>query len=60
MNIKLGILFSNFGPYHLARIKGCIDHCKQYQTKVVAIELAQSEEKYSWKTKRKDYNFPIF
>jgi len=60
MNIKFGILFSNFGPYHLARIKGCIDHCKQYQTKVVAIELAQSEEKYSWKTKREDYNFPIF
>ena len=60
MNIKLGILFSNFGPYHLARIKGCIDHCKQYQTKVVAIELAQSEEKYCWKTKREDYNFPIF
>ena len=60
MNIKLGILFSNFGPYHLARIKGCIDHCKQYKTKIVAIELAQSEEKYSWKTKREDYNFPIF
>jgi glycosyltransferase involved in cell wall biosynthesis len=32
---------------------------KKKKTEIVAIELAQSEEVYPWKTKRENYDFPI-
>ena len=59
MNIKIGILFTNLGPYHLARIEASAKYFQKNQTEIVAIELAQSEEVYPWKTKRENYNFPI-
>ena len=59
MNIKIGILFTNLGPYHLARIEACAKYFQKNITEIVALELAQSEEVYPWKTKRENYDFPI-
>ena len=59
MNTKLGILFTNLGPYHLARIEASAQYFQKNQIEIVAVELAQSEEIYPWKTKRENYNFPI-
>jgi glycosyltransferase involved in cell wall biosynthesis len=61
MNTKIGIVFANLGPYHFSRIEGCVNYfqkCK-YQAEVIAIELAQSQDTYPWKTKRDNYCFSI-
>ncbi|MBH8576313.1 glycosyltransferase family 4 protein [Nostocaceae cyanobacterium CENA369] len=57
MNISVGILFSNYGPYHLARIEGLVDYSEKLQNQIVAIELARSEEQYPWNTKIDNLNF---
>jgi len=59
MPIKLGILFKNFGPYHLARIEGCINSFKNLPIQVVALELGKSQTEYAWVTERRQENYPI-
>ena len=59
MNIKVGILFVNLGPYHLARIEACVTMFQKIQSQIISIELATSQAVYPWKTQRQDSNFPI-
>lgn len=44
----VGILFSNYGPYHFARVNGFHAECERLNLKCVAIELARSEATYAW------------
>ncbi|MEA5503155.1 glycosyltransferase family 4 protein [Halotia wernerae UHCC 0503] len=57
MNINIGILFSNYGPYHIARIEGLVDSSQKLQNQIFAIELARSEEQYPWNIKINNLNF---
>lgn len=46
--ITTALLFSNYGPYHLARLNGFYNICKQRNWNVIGIEIARSQEEYSW------------
>ena len=61
MTVKIGIVFASLGPYHFSRIEGCANYFQKhkYPAEVIAIELAQSQERYPWQAKRDDYRFPI-
>lgn len=44
----VAILFTNYGHYHLARIKSFYNSCDQVNWQVVGIELARLETQYPW------------
>ncbi|WP_017719608.1 glycosyltransferase [Kamptonema formosum] len=56
---KIALLFSHYGPYHLARIESLFNRCQESQWEVVGIELARSEGEYPWKTQLTNFPFPI-
>lgn len=56
---KIGVLFANYGPYHIARIKALHNYIKEQNWQVLGIELARSEAEYPWKSKVADLPFPI-
>lgn len=43
------VLFENYGPYHLARLKGVHEYFQTIGWRVTAVELARSEITYAWK-----------
>ena len=47
---KIAILFTNYGPYHLARLSCFQKHCERLGWNVVGIELTRSGVEYEWKT----------
>lgn len=55
-NLKVAILFANYGPYHIARIESAYHFCQSKGWSVFGIELARTEEEYPWQTKAE--NFP--
>lgn len=59
MSISIGILFSSYGPYHFARVKGLINYPQIPQKQIIAIELARSQEEYPWKPKINDLGFSV-
>ncbi len=44
------VLFSNLGPYHLARLNRLHTACQQRGWRMTALELARTEADYAWKT----------
>lgn len=59
MNITIGILFSNYGPYHIARIQELANCNQKLQNQVVAIELARSQDEYPWQIKVDNLHFSL-
>lgn len=47
----IGLLFSSYGPYHIARIESIAKWAQTNQYQITGIELARSEEEYPWKSK---------
>lgn len=45
----LAVIFSNFGPYHLARLQALATHCQTLNWQCTGIELARSEADYDWR-----------
>jgi 1,2-diacylglycerol 3-alpha-glucosyltransferase len=58
--MRLAILFINYGPYHLARIESCYELFKKNGWDVVGIEIARSDNVYSWRTNIQNFHIPIF
>lgn len=57
--VRIAILFSNFGPYHLARYTAFFNICKKYNWDCKGIELARFQSEYPWiidKEKFKELN----
>lgn len=52
----IAVLFTNYGPYHLARLKSLHQTCQKMNWQLVGIELARSEADYKWNTQID--NFP--
>ena len=52
-------LFSNYGPYHIARLESLNNYHLTKDLQAVGIELSRSEKKYPWKTKLDNLSFPI-
>lgn len=44
----LAVIFTNYGPYHLARLEALYRQAKQNGWEVVGIELARTEHRYPW------------
>jgi glycosyltransferase involved in cell wall biosynthesis len=59
MNTKIGILFSSYGPYHIARVEGLLKNPQILPKQVTAIELARSQEEYPWAATINDLNCSV-
>jgi 1,2-diacylglycerol 3-alpha-glucosyltransferase len=59
MSLRIGVLFSSYGPYHIARLEGAVDNAQKSQRQVFAIELARSQEEYPWEIKINQLKFPL-
>ncbi len=56
---KIGVLFTNYGPYHIARMEVADIFFKERNWQLLGIELARSEANYSWETEIVDLPFSI-
>lgn len=55
----IAVLFTNYGPYHLARLEGLYHYCRQIGWQVSAIELARSDADYAWKANVENLPYPL-
>ena len=46
---KLAVIFTNFSPYHLARIKSLYNYASHLGWNIYPIELARQEKEYEWR-----------
>lgn len=53
--VKILILFQNYGPYHLARLKAFEKYSVVYGIESIGLEIARTQAKYSWQTSIGDY-----
>jgi 1,2-diacylglycerol 3-alpha-glucosyltransferase len=51
-SITLAITFTNFGPYHLARLRALGARLADEGGRLIAYEVAGSEQRYPWRTDR--------
>ena len=59
MSIKVAILFSNYGPYHIARLESLDHDCYKKSIQPIGIELSRSEQKYPWQSQLDEIELPI-
>jgi glycosyltransferase involved in cell wall biosynthesis len=52
MSLTLALSFTNFGPYHLARLRAVADRLRARGGRLIAYETAGSERLYPWQTTR--------
>jgi glycosyltransferase involved in cell wall biosynthesis len=52
MSLTLAISFTNFGPYHLARLRALAARLRARGGRLIAYETAGSERLYPWQTTR--------
>nr|WP_217359304.1 glycosyltransferase family 4 protein [Anabaena sp. UHCC 0204] len=52
-------MFTNFGPYHIARASKLSEHLALKEWKMTAIELARFEQEYKWETEVSALNFDL-
>lgn len=50
--MELAIAFTNFGPYHLARLRALGTSLRSRGDELIAYEMAGTEERYPWKPDR--------
>lgn len=53
----IAVLYLNFGPYHVARLRAIATALQRYDARVVGIELAGVEKIYPWRVARERENF---
>jgi glycosyltransferase involved in cell wall biosynthesis len=46
--MKLAVCFTNFGPYHLARLRALAVRLRRTGSRLIAYEVAGSEQRYPW------------
>ncbi|NEQ86628.1 MAG: hexosyltransferase, partial [Moorea sp. SIO2I5] len=57
--LKIAVLFTNYGPYHIARVSALHEHCHQRGWTFIGIELARDEAEYAWKANLNNITFPL-
>jgi 1,2-diacylglycerol 3-alpha-glucosyltransferase len=55
--MTFAIGFTNFGPYHLARLRALADRLARRGDRLIAYETAATERTYPWRTSRRDEPF---
>ena len=58
-NKKIAVLFANYGPYHLARIRAFCDFVKT-KFQVVGMEMSRNDSDYQWKTNIENIDLEIY
>jgi len=53
------IFFTNYGPYHLARIEACNKLFKQLGWDIIGVEVSRLDSIYAWKTDSQNFPVPI-
>jgi 1,2-diacylglycerol 3-alpha-glucosyltransferase len=59
MSRKIALLFTNYGPYHLARLAAFFQATERRSWPMIGIELARIEQEYPWHTDINQLPFPI-
>lgn len=59
MTQNIALLFSNYGPYHIARLESLSQNFGQNRIQAVGIELSRSEKRYPWQTQLNNIKLPI-
>lgn len=49
---SVAVLYLNFGPYHVARLRAVAAALASYECKLIGVELASFEDKYPWRIDR--------
>jgi glycosyltransferase involved in cell wall biosynthesis len=57
--VHIALLFTNFGPYHVARASKLSEHLALKEWKMTGIELARFEQEYKWETEVSSLTFPL-
>lgn len=57
--MKICILFSSYGPYHLARVSAFHSLVADSSLEVVGLELSRNQKEYPWKADINNQNFKI-
>lgn len=55
--MKVAVGFTNFGPYHLARLRALAHLLEESGGRLIAYEMAGSQDLYPWQTPRADEPF---
>ena len=55
--MTFGVCFTNFGPYHLARLRALAARLREEGSRLAAFELAGREQTYPWARSRDDEPF---
>lgn len=59
MTTNVALLFSNYGPYHIARLESLSQNSTRENIQAVGIELSRSEKRYPWQTQLNNLKLPI-
>jgi glycosyltransferase involved in cell wall biosynthesis len=57
LRMKIGICFTNFGPYHLARLRALAARLREKGDRLIAYEVAGRERTYPWTRSAHDEPF---
>jgi 1,2-diacylglycerol 3-alpha-glucosyltransferase len=57
--MNIAVLFTNYGPYHIARIQAFHQACSDIGWSVTGIELSRFEAEYPWRSPLSHLPFPI-
>jgi 1,2-diacylglycerol 3-alpha-glucosyltransferase len=55
--MKFALCFTNFGPYHLARLRALATRLNAQGARLIGYEVAGSEQRYPWQQSRSDELF---
>ena len=55
--MKFALCFTNFGPYHLARLRALASRLSATGARLIAYEVASSEQTYPWRQSHSDEPF---
>lgn len=55
----IALLFTNYGPYHLARLNAMHQLCQKLNWQATALELARSEAGYAWQANVENLPYPF-
>jgi glycosyltransferase involved in cell wall biosynthesis len=55
--MKFALCFTNFGPYHLARLRALASQLRVRDTQLIGYEVAGSEQTYPWRRSHSDEPF---
>lgn len=55
----IAILFTSYGPYHIARLTSFYNHYSQLDVNIVGLELARHEAEYAWQAQVEELPFKV-